>query len=357
VTDYDFDPRLERASTLPASWYTDPLFLQRELTQVFGQTWQLVGHERSVHEPGSYFTTTIGHEPVVVVRGGDGELRAMSNVCRHRAGPVAQGSGRRPALQCGYHGWTWSLDGRLLQAPEMEGIERFDRSSICLPRFEIDRWNGLLFVRIQPQGPPLREVLGELASRFDGRGYESYRLAARKEWEVACNWKVYVDNYLEGYHIAIVHPGLFGEIDYARYRTETHRYHSMQHAPLRRVERVCADGDSQAADYFWVFPNLMINAYPDNFSTNLIVPLGHGRTLTVFEWYFRDPDATGARVRIADTVSFSDEIQIEDVAICEEVQKGLQSATYASGRYSPLRESGVHHFHGLLAEYLGARTR
>ncbi len=352
MSDFVFDQRLERASTLPSRYYLDPQVLEREIDSVFARTWQLVGHEEALTGNGSYLTTTVGREPVLIVRGNDGELRAMSNVCRHRAGPVAAGSGRRPVLQCGYHGWTWSLEGRLLKAPEMEGTESFEPSKIYLPQFAIERWNGLIFVRLSGEGPSLRENLGELAVKFEQRNYAAYRMASRKDWELDCNWKVYVDNYLEGYHIPIVHPGLFREIDYPSYRTETKRFHSIQHAPLRRPERIRVDEGEPEAEYFWVFPNLMINVYPDNFSTNLIVPLGQSRTLTIFEWYFRDPQAPGASERIAEIIRFSDEIQIEDINICEAVQKGLGSMTYSSGRYSARRENGVHHFHGLLAEYL-----
>jgi choline monooxygenase len=180
--------------------------------------------------------------------------------------------------------------------------------------------------------------------------YSGFRLAKRKTWELDCNWKVYVDNYLEGYHIPIVHPGLFRELDYPNYRTETHRWYSTQIAPTKRPDRIrTTEGDDQVR-YFWIFPNLMLNVYPDNFSTNLILPLSEGRTATVFDWYFRDPEAS--RQELDDTVAFSDEIQIEDIDICEAVQRGLRSATYDTGRFSPQRENGVHHFHCLYQELM-----
>ena len=338
---WSFDSRLEHASTIPSRFYFDPAVLQQELRDVFGATWQLAGRAEQVREPGQFFTTTIGAEPVLIVRGSDGVLRAMSNVCRHRAGPVAKGEGKRPVLQCGYHGWTYNLDGTLFRTPEFDGVQDFGKP--CLPQFRIEEWSDLLFVSISPAVPPLPDVLGGIM-RHDFRGY---RLAARKDWELDCNWKVYVDNYLEGYHIPIVHPSLFREIDYPNYRTETKPWYSIQHAPLKRAERIRGDEVS----YYWVYPNLMLNVYPDNFSTNLILPLGHGRTLTVFEWYFRDPDH--AQQQIGETISFSDEIQLEDIEICEAVQRGLASATYDSGRYSPQRENGVHHFHGLYAAAMG----
>jgi len=342
---WSFDSRLEFASTIPSRFYIDGNVLDQELRDVFGATWQLAGRAEQVREPGQFFTTTIGAEPVLIVRGNDGVLRAMSNVCRHRAGPVAKGEGKRPVLQCGYHGWTYNLDGTLFRTPEFDGVQQFGNP--CLPQFRIEEWSDLLFVSISPDVPPLADVLGGIL-RHDFRGY---RLAARKDWEMNCNWKVYVDNYLEGYHIPIVHPSLFREIDYPNYRTETKPWYSIQHAPLKRADRIRVNESGNDVNYYWVYPNLMLNVYPDNFSTNLILPLGHGRTLTVFEWYFRDPESV--RQQVDETISFSDEIQLEDIEICEAVQRGLASATYESGRYSPQRENGVHHFHGLYAAAMG----
>jgi phenylpropionate dioxygenase-like ring-hydroxylating dioxygenase large terminal subunit len=356
MTDYRLDPRLAFASTIPSHYYVDRDVLAAEQRNVFATTWQLAGRSEQVREQGGFFTTVVANEPVLIVRGHDGVLRAMSNVCRHRAGPVANGQGKRPVLQCGYHGWTYSLDGALLTAPEMEGIECFERSAISLPKFRIEEWNELLFVCIGPDAPSLSDFLGELLRDMPKHDYNGFRLAARKDWEVGCNWKVYVDNYLEGYHIPIVHPGLFRELDYPNYRTETKKNYSIQFAPTKRADRIRTTASDDEVRYFWLFPNLMLNVYPDNFSTNLIVPLGPDRTLTIFEWYFRDPDDAKTKKDLAETIAFSDEIQIEDIAICEAVQRGLGSSTYATGRYSPVRENGVHHFHTLYAEAMGIPT-
>jgi len=345
---FQFDPRLAYASTIPSRYYIDPHVLGDENRNVFGKTWQLIGRADQVREPGQFFTANVAGEPLLIVRGNDRELRALSNVCRHRAGPIAKGEGKRPVLQCGYHGWTYTLEGKLHVTPEMDGIQCFERDDFTLPKFRVESWNELVFVNFDPAAPSLMEFLGELIADMPPHDYSGFRLAARKDWELDCNWKVYVDNYLEGYHIPIVHPGLFREIDYPNYRTETKRNYSIQFAPTKRAERIrTAPGDDQVR-YFWIYPNLMLNVYPDNFSTNLILPLGSGRTLTVFEWYFRDPDAV--RAQIDETIAFSDEIQLEDIDICEAVQRGLRSSTYESGRYSPVRENGVHHFHGLYME-------
>ena len=318
---YQFDSRLAYARTLPSAYYFDPAVLENENRNVFGRSWQLAGRAEQVREAGEFFTTTIANEPLLIVRGSDGELRALSNVCRHRAGPVAQGEGKRPVLQCGYHGWTYALDGRLLQTPEMAGIECFDRGDVSLPRFRVGIWNELVFVNLDRDAAPLSDFLGDLVNRLAPRNYGGYRLAARKEWSLDCNWKVYVDNYLEGYHIPIVHPGLFREIDYPSYRTETRTNYSIQHAPLKRPDRIRVENPADDIDYFWIWPNLMLNVYPDHLSTNLIVPLGATRTLTLFDWYFRDPEAPGGRKRIDETMAFGDENHLEDHAHRDAVQR------------------------------------
>jgi choline monooxygenase len=354
---YSFDVRLAHASTPPSHWYFDPRLLAAEQERVFARTWQLAGREEQVASPGDYFTATVGGEPIIVVRGADDRLRALSNVCRHRAGPVASGAGSRKVFQCGYHGWTFALDGRLLGAPEFDGVADFSRAAVCLPAFKVETWAGLVFVNLDADAAPLGDYLEDLPASLADRDLTAMKFAARKDWYVDCNWKVYVDNYLEGYHIPLVHPSLNRELDYGRYRTETRRYYSIQHAPVRPTAeaRIRVDGDAAAgeAQYFWLFPNLMLNVYPDNYSTNLIVPLGAERTLTIFEWYFREPEAQETQEKLRRTVEFSDEIQLEDIRICEAVQRNLHSRTYSQGRYSAKRENGVHHFHGLLAEFLG----
>ena len=350
------DERLPHASTIPSWCYTDPATLAVERAKIFAKTWQLVGREDQAASAGSYFTASVADEPLLLVRGPDSRLRALSNVCRHRAGPVAKGEGTCSAFRCGYHGWSYALDGRLVNTPEFDGVEAFEKGSTRLPEFRVETWLGLVFVNLDDDGPSLSETLDDLPAVLAARKWDGVRLAERKDWYLDCNWKVYVDNYLEGYHIPIVHPGLMKELDYARYETETHRSYSLQRSPIKRADgRLRGDpGDADNdAVYYWIFPNLMLNVYPDNFSTNVVVPVSPDRTLTVFEWFFRDPDAPAVRETIRETVEFSDEIQREDVAICEAVQKGLRSRTYDRGRYSVRRESGVHHFHRLYEEYLG----
>ena len=348
--DFTVDERLARAATLPAPVYTDPAVLAREKARVFGASWQLVGREEQVARPGDFFTARVADEELLVVRGEDEKLRALSNVCRHRAGPVAQGTGSRRSLTCGYHGWTYGLDGRLRSMPEFEGVENFRREDVRLPEFAVETWIGLVLANLDPKAPALAAALEGLHGRLEGRGLGSMRLAYRRDWTLDCNWKVYVDNYLEGYHIPVVHPGLMVELDYGAYRTETFQSGVLQVSPIKgKGGRLRAEGRGDEAAYWWIWPNLMLNVYPDNFSTNLIVPISAERTLTIFEWFFHGPEGPGVRARVEETVAFSDEVQLEDIAICEAVQRGLRSKTYVRGRYSRRRESGVHHFHRLWA--------
>jgi len=362
--------RVECAETLPARFYVEPGVLALEKERIFRRTWQLVGTlshpcgevngvARTIADAGAFFTVDVIGEPVLVVRDQAGALRAFSNVCRHRAGPIAQGAGCRQVFQCGYHGWTYTLDGRLIGTPEVDGMEFFDRSTMGMAPLRCETWEQFIFVNFDRDAPSLAEFLGNIPKQAGGFSFAGLQLAQRRDYHLNCNWKVYVDNYLEGYHIPIVHPGLMKEIDYPRYRTEVFRYYSQQLGPVKEVrpedshERVYAPGSGlPEALYFWMFPNLMLNIYPDNIQTNVIVPLAHDKTLTIFEWYFQDARSAAVKERAKKAIGFSETVQQEDMRICEAVQKGLQSATYDRGRYSVKRENGVHHFHLLLSEFL-----
>jgi choline monooxygenase len=354
---YNPTPDLSRATTLPAGWYTDPRYLESEREKVFWRTWQPVGHARDVAEAGQYFAAEIVGEPIVVTRSAsDGKLRAFSNVCRHRASLIASGKGQGNVLKCPYHGWTYQLDGRLLGAPEFDGVNDWDRANVCLPEYRVEAWGPFVFVNVDGEAPPLAEAMGAIPAEIESLGCAigDLRFSCRRDYLIDCNWKVYVDNYLEGYHLPAAHPGLFRELDYAQYRVDPFRWYSSQHAPLRAASgeekrQYSGAADDRRALYFWIFPNFMLNVYPDNLSSNIILPVGHDKTLTVFEW-FQFPGRGEVR---EDTIAFSDEIQREDIAICESVQKGLQSRGYDRGRFSVKRENGVHHFHLLMAEMLG----
>jgi phenylpropionate dioxygenase-like ring-hydroxylating dioxygenase large terminal subunit len=355
---------LARARTIPAKWYTDAAFLETEKERVFWHTWQPIGHASKVAQPGCFLAAEIAGEPCAVVRGADGVLRAFSNVCRHRASTILEGDGCAKTLRCPYHNWMYSLDGKLLAAPEFEGVEDWNKSEIRLPEMRVEEWGPFVFVNVDSQAPALNEVMGDIPQQVAEIGcpINQLHLSQRKDYLIRCNWKVYIDNYLEGYHLPAAHPSLFRELDYNAYRVDTFRYYSSQYAPIRppragreEARRYTAKDSGDRALYFWIFPNFMLNVYPDNLSSNIILPVGHDQTLTIFEWFTYTKNGQPAEVA-PETVAFSDEIQQEDIRICENVQKGLASRTYDRGRYSVKRENGVHHFHCLMEEFVTARN-
>lgn len=351
------DPDISRAATLPAAWYVDPSSLPLEKERIFATTWQYATALTKLSQPGSYMTLEIAGIPVVLIRDHEGRLKGFHNVCRHRAGPVAVGEGQIQALKCAYHGWTYGLDGALKFTPEMKGVECFDKADFGLAPVDVDTYGPFIFCRLRPGGPRLAEYLGAIPAETAKLPLAQMRLHKRLTYELSCNWKVYVDNYLEGYHIPQVHPELFRMLSYPEYRVETHRYYSKQYAPIKPAgaalyTRNLPAGQEPEALYYWVFPNLMFNIYPDNVQINAILPIDHQRTATVFEWYLLDPDRPNAAEEFAASLAFSDLVQKEDIMICEHVQKGLGSKVYDKGRFAPARENGVHHFHSLVAEFL-----
>ena len=354
---FSFNPDIAAASTLPARLYNDPVYLELEQDRIFGRTWQLAARTEQLVGAGAYVVVDVAGESIVIVRDGE-TLRGFHNICLHRAGPVATGCGKRQTMQCKYHGWTYSLSGALIRAPEMEGTANFRPEDMHLLPVQVATWGPLVFCNLDNKAPPLAHFLEDIPARAEKFHAERMQWVMRREWDLACNWKVYVDNYLEGYHLPVVHPGLHKELDYDQYRVEPHRYYSVQHAPLRPLpaqshDRVLLPADGDDAQYYWVFPNLMLNVYQGQVQTNVVLPLSHDRTRVVFEWYAVDPPRDPATDPAwSKLVAFSELIQVEDIAICEAVQRNLRSRVYDRGRYSAKRENGVHHFHALLHEFL-----
>jgi len=352
---FDVDPDIARAWTLPAHLYTDASVFAAEKDKIFSRTWQVVGHASQVEKPGDYFTTELLSETLLFVRGSDGRLRGFYNVCRHRAGPPAEGCGSRKLFRCGYHGWTYGLDGALLSATEVEGVENFRVEDFALIPVRTEEWFNLVFVNLDAEARPLRESLGDLPKQAEKFPFAAMKLFERRTYDMKCNWKTYVDNFLEGYHLPSVHPGLNRELDFNAYTVEPYARHVRQFSPIRGAQpgdttprRYHEAREDLTTDYFWIFPNWMLNCYPDNVSLNIVLPLEPERSLAIFEWYLPEKDHSTPAAKAS--VEFSDQIQIEDVGICETVQKNLRSRSYTRGRFSVKQEKGVHAFHRMYAD-------
>ena len=345
IESYDAGAPLERASTIPAAWYLDADLAALEARGVFGRAWQLACRAEQVAAPGQFVAGELaGGEPIVAVRGGDGELRAFFNVCRHHAAAVVpDGEGRADKLRCPYHGWTYTLEGALRGTPDFSGVCDFDREANGLVPAALASWGPWVMVN-----PGIFRLKAEATGAQEATGFpdlshlrlDRLQWVERRTYSVACNWKVFVDNYLDGgYHVPHLHRDLDAALDYGRYRIENGERFCLQSSPT---------GDGGHAWYYWIYPNLMINVYDNRMDTNIVLPRGIDRTDVVFDFYFDD----AARPHAAELIAASERIQDEDVGVCASVQRGLRSRAYDAGRLSVRREAGEHLFHRLLASDL-----
>jgi choline monooxygenase len=321
-------------TTLPSAWYGDPSVHELERRNVFGRSWLYFAFADRLQAPGDYVATDIAGWSVLVIVDDDGALRGHHNVCRHRAGPlVSAGSGRVPSLVCRYHGWAYGLDGALRSARDFG--EELACDGLGLEPVRVETWRGLVFVNLDltRDAPPLLEALGTFADACEPFAIERFVASAEREHHPACNWKTYADNYLEGYHIPLVHPGLNKQIDARRYRVEVderHRWVSHS-APTR-------DGAVSPGRWLWRWPNLALNIYSDGMCLERYDPITPTDTRLRYTYAFADPTATTAN---DEAVRLSDEITNEDIAICEAVQRNLGSGIYVEGWLSPRHEAAL----------------
>jgi choline monooxygenase len=350
---YNDQAPLAQASTIPAAWYVDPRIAELERINVFGKTWQLVARTDQVQSPGQFISTMVAGEPVVVVRGNDGVLRAFYNVCRHHAAAVVtQACGHASILRCPYHGWNYGLDGALKGMPEFDGVENFDRAQNGLVPIRVETWECFVFINLDHHVEPLAKFLGGLVQRVAPLSVSKLHYFDRRTYDINCNWKVFVDNYLDGgYHVPHLHKGLNSVLDYKQYTIENEDRYCLQSSPMVASEEDVATGSTRKGDrawYFWQHPNLMINCYAGYMDTNLVIPVDVDHCHVIFDFYFADV-SEASRDYNEQSVNVGNRVQEEDLGICEDVQRGLKSRAYRAGRLSVRREAGEQLFHRLLA--------
>jgi choline monooxygenase len=346
------DP-LEKAFTIPAPWYFDKRIEELESNSVFAANWQVVGRPDQVSERGQYFTIDVNGEPLIVVRSEDGIVRAFYNVCRHHAAAVVpEEKGRAKQFRCPYHGWTYGNDGALKGMVEFDGVCNFNRADNGLVPVRVDSWENFIFVNLDGAARPLREFLGKVPELVAPlKLSKNLHYFDRRIYTLNCNWKVYVDNYLDGgYHVPHAHKGLSSVVEYTKYTIETFERACLQSSPLDTsgaLEASISSTRQGHAFYLWVYPNFMINAYSGVMDTNLVLPLGVDKCAVIFDYYFADI-SSAAEQHHRESIAVSEKVQDEDMAICDSVQRGLGSRAYLAGRLSVRREAGEHLFHRLL---------
>jgi phenylpropionate dioxygenase-like ring-hydroxylating dioxygenase large terminal subunit len=343
--------------TLPYSWYSDPETLRLEQERIFRACWQYVGHLGALAGPGSFFTARAGRTPVIVTLARDGELRALLNVCRHRGFPVAEGAGSRETLQCPYHAWTYDLDGALRSAPRSEEEANFPKEELGLCRVAVDTWGPFVFVNTQREAEPLADALGSMPAQVAelGLDVDTLRFYSRWETEIAANWKVVCENFLECYHCQVAHPQLAALIDVSAdaYALSTEGRLSSQHGAPREGAgtRMHLDGELPRSQFHFLWPNLGVNIFPGrpNISIGPMVPLAPHRTYRFLDYFF-GPDVDQAW--IDELLAFDDQVGIEDRELVEGVQRGMASAEIEHGYLMGRSEQLIGHFQQLTAAAL-----
>jgi choline monooxygenase len=348
----------EAGTALLPRFYTDPAVLEAEQQLIFERTWQLAGHVSALPTTGSYVTARAGNQPVLIVRDDHHRLRAYRNVCRHRASRLLSGSGQcKGAIRCRYHGWTYRFDGSLIGVPEgLQFGERLHKSTLGLMPVRVEELCGLVFVNLDQEAPALAELVGDLPKRLERYQIPSLRTFGGGEGHQPANWKIVAENYIEGYHIPIAHPGLMRMLDYKHYDVEVNEHYVWFDAPLRskpssnRLERLyaqfvepmpgLAEEDQRMWRYAFIYPNTAIDLYPDQVNTWQLMPDGAAQTYDV--WGAYRPASASPRTRAVQWLNghLNTLVLKEDIDLVDNVQQGLQTRGYRCGPLSR-REAAV----------------
>jgi choline monooxygenase len=349
------NPEVRVARTLPTEYYLEAKYFELAKERVFARSWQFMGDTDRLEPCGKVVPCTMleGYldEPVILARDSQNELHCLSNVCTHRGNLLVLDECQTQQLRCGYHGRRFNLDGSFASTPGFENAIDFPSRQDDLPHVPTGQFGKFLFSSIAP-AHRLDDLIGDMQHRLRWLPLNEFNFSASlsREYLVDANWALYVENYLEGFHVPYVHPSLAVLLDTKLYRTELHTHSNLQIGIAQRDEDAFQlppespdYGQKIAAYYYWLFPNTMFNFYPWGLSVNVITPLAPSRTLVRFLTYVWDESRMG-NYSVADI----DKTEQEDEQVVQQVQKGIRSRLYNRGRYSPQWETGVHHFHTLL---------
>lgn len=337
---FKINPDIRQASTLSSEFYTDKKYFEQAKENIFARGWQLVGTTDDVSniKPFELLDT-----PLVLTKENE-KFNCFSNVCTHRGAILVEKDCRAKGIRCRYHGRRFDLNGKFLSMPEFEGTQNFPTEKDDLLKVPFGIWGKFIFVSLNPAAP-LDEFIAEMQKTI--KLSENLKFVGTKDYEINAHWALYCENYLEGFHVPFVHQGLNSVIDYGTYTTETFHYSSLQTAWSEPPALVGGLKSEPAAQYFFIFPNLMFNFYPWGISVNIIKPITPGKTIVTYLMFVSDESKVGEGAG-----GDLETVELEDQAVVESVQKGIRSRFYDKGRYSPTREQGTHHFHRLICEFM-----
>ncbi len=352
---FDINPDIRQARTLASDFYTDEKYFNESKEKIFARSWQFLGttDEIKTLKPQIILEDFLD-EPILWSRR-ENELYCLSNVCTHRGNILIEKEcAAETKIRCRYHGRRFDLSGNFLSMPEFEAVENFPTEADDLPKIPFGVWEYFLFASINPFAP-IENFIGEMREKLTWLDFGKLKFTAAKDYFVKAHWALYCENYLEGFHVPFVHQSLNQAIDYGSYTTELFPFSSLQTALTKTSESTASQFSEEknsfteniAALYFFIFPNLMFNFYPWGLSVNIVKPIEKELTKVSYLTFVSDESkiekSAGADLET---------IEFEDQAIVESVQKGIRSRFYSQGRYSPTREQGTHHFHGLIAKFM-----
>ncbi len=356
-----YDKNASATLSLRAEAYTDPAWHSVDLTAIIAKTWQWVCHVEKVRDAGSYTTIDIAGHPIAVVRDRDGELRAFYNVCKHRAHQLLSGSGETTRIMCPYHAWVYKLDGQLVRAPHTETLENFDTDEVCLDEVQVEEFCGFIYVNLDTKAAPLSEVTGDLETeiRHWAPDVDQLTHGHRLTYDIKSNWKNVVDNFLECYHCPTAHKDFCDLVDMDTYKVTTHGIYSSHMADAGKNTNSAYDVSNATVRthaVWWLWPNTCLMRYPGRSSMIVlnIIPMGPDRTFETYDFFLETPEPDAMEI---DAIRYIDDVlQVEDIALVESVQRGMNTPAFTQGRIvndpegSGQSEHALHHFHGLVLD-------